>query len=192
MNAPFNPELDTLEFKVEVALVKFLLSAGLPLGQLYTGENAFIKDLPAIVCKCPGGPETPPGSNSFLEDVAVCVQSNADLTNSDADPMPLHRRLVKKVRDHLWNSKVDGSGQEWLHSFLSCQVPYFTVMREIEFDGGTETTIRDRKIETELRFRMHCNEMPGLAEAQADYTAGRLVLGVKLPEDVALLALLNG
>jgi hypothetical protein len=183
---PYNPELGTLEFKVEVALVKFLITAGLDPAVLFTGEEAELTSLPRVICKCPGGPETPPGSNSFLEDVEVCIVSTSDLSNSNADPMPLHRRLLQEVRGALWNSKVDASGQEWLHSFLSCQVPYFSVMREIEFDGGSETSIRDRHIMTDMRFRMHCNEQPGLPDALADYLAGRFTLG-QLPEDLALL-----
>jgi len=186
----YNPELDSLEFKVEASLVKFLLTAGLPLSQLFTGENTEPVTLPAVICCCHGGPEEPPGSNSYLQDVTVCIRSNLDLTNTNADPGPVHRRLVKQVRDALWNNRVDAAGVEWLHSYLSCQVPNFTVMREIQFDGKFEN-IRDRKIDTEFRFKMACCEMPGLPDAQLDYADGRLILGSVLPEDIALLAILT-
>jgi hypothetical protein len=157
MAAIYNPELDTLEFKVEAALKKYLLSANVPAAQIYTGEEIDYKILPAIVCKCHGGPENPPGSNNFLVDVEVCIVSNADLTEGDADPFPPHRRLAAQVNWLLWKSMLDTNGIEYLHVVLSAQVPYLVVQNEIQFEDR-QIGIRDRKITTEFRFKMQCYE----------------------------------
>lgn len=198
----YNPDTATLEFKIEVALVKFLLSCAIPnvfapnsstplaTGNLFTGENAEPKILPAVICKCAGGPEEVPGSNTFLEDVTVCIDSNADLSNSNADPLPRHRQLVQAIKRALWDSKVDAAGIEWLHSYLSCQVPYLNMMREIKLED-IQDDAHGRHFTTEFKFKMACNEQPGLPDAQADYAAGRLVLGNR-PEDKALLGILMG
>jgi len=191
MSTNYNPELDTLEFKIEAALKYFLITCGFLEAQIFTGETTELRLLAtgAIICECRGGPEMCPGTNSFVEDVQVCVISNVDESNSGADPFPPHRRLVKRVLYHLWETKRNPDNlSEFLHSFLSVQVPYLTVLREIEFEGKEEV-LRDRKMETTLRFKMAANENPCFADVSNDLICGLTIIGTLLPEDVAFAAL---
>jgi len=160
----YNPEIDTLEFRLEAALRTYLLScniAGKP--NIYTGEETEDRQLPAINCECHGGPEHPMGTNNFLLSVSVCIISNVDPTNSDADPFPLHRRLVKSVKWFLWDSLLGPNAEEELHTVLSAQVPFLQVQNEIQFHGS-EIHLHDRKMMTELKFTMQAFEAPNGVE----------------------------
>ncbi len=152
--APYSPELDTLEFRIEAALKTYLLSVGITGNpNIYTGEETEDRELPAIVCECHGGPENPPGTNNFLEDATVCIVSNVDETESDADPFPPARRLVEQVKYWLWDALLDSNANEHLHEILTAQVPNLQVQNQIQFHGPV-IAIHDRKMITELKFTM--------------------------------------
>lgn len=148
----YNPEATGLEFKVEVAFKKTLIAGGVDESLIVTGESSDDRPLPAVICKCTGGPEEPPGTGNYLLTAEVCVLSNSDKNNDGSDSMVEHRRIVKQVRDILWPSNLDGATFELLHNVLTAQIEDFTAFPEIE-NEGIETQIRDRKIESSMKFR---------------------------------------
>jgi hypothetical protein len=152
-----NPETGTLEYKLELAYAKLLTAGNIPACTIYTGENVEDRILPAIVCKCHGGTEEVPGSNTWLEDVDVCVISNADPRADGIDPMAAHRRLVGAVKNILINTKLRGDGTEFLHDYLNLMVRGLTCGREIEHHG-IEVDIRGHQIESTFKFRVSANE----------------------------------
>jgi hypothetical protein len=142
--------VDTLEGKVEYALLAQLSDAGLEeKAKLVCGHEFEEQDGNLIAIICFGGEEMVYNSGNYLMRTRIEARTPADRRPSEttvADPREVHREIVQLIRNALFIQTIEAE--------LSAHESDFTV--NLFIPKGSDQSVEGRFLVTTMEFAISC------------------------------------